>query len=351
MMQTSIYDANLQELEAFFERLGQPAYRASQLWEALYRQLVSSPEEITTLPKPLRQAISEQFSFSPLRVERTLSSRDGFTEKSLFLLADDKAIETVWMRYEHRNTLCISTQVGCAMGCAFCATGQMGFQRNLSAGEIIGQVLFYATKLHSLGAQLTNVVFMGMGEPFHNYDQTMAAIDRLNDPQGFAFGERRFTISTVGLVPKIRQFTAEKRQVNLAVSLHSVDDELRTRLIPMGKRYPVADILDACRDYCDSTHRRITFEWALIRDVNDSPAQARELAQRLRGMLCHVNLIPLNPTAGYGQGGSDAERARAFRNELERHGIPATLRIPRGIDIGAGCGQLATQRALETSML
>jgi len=245
------------------------------------------------------------------------------------------------MRYSKRRTLCISTQAGCAMGCVFCATGQMGFKRNLTSGEIVEQVLFYARMLHTEDEEVTNVVVMGMGEPFHNYHATMAAIDRLNHPDGFNLGARRFTISTVGLVPMIRKFTAEQRQVNLAVSLHASDDELRSSLLPVNRKYSIDEVLAACRDYVDQTHQRITFEWALIRDVNDSPEQARKLALRLHGLLCHVNVIPLNPTERYAGKATTRQRAVIFRAELEKLGIPCSIRLRRGIDIQAGCGQLA----------
>ncbi len=227
------------------------------------------------------------------------------------------------------------------MGCVFCATGQMGFRRNLSSGEIVEQVMYYARRLHELGEQVTNVVVMGMGEPFHNYEATLAAIDRLNHPQGFNLGARRFTISTVGLVPAIRWFTAEDRQVNLAVSLHAADDALRSSMLPVDRRYPIAQVMAAVRDYVNHTHRRITFEWALIYDVNDTPDQATRLAGLLKGLLCHVNVIPLNPTANYAGKATTRERALAFQNILVDHGIPCTIRLRRGIDIQAGCGQLA----------
>jgi 23S rRNA (adenine2503-C2)-methyltransferase len=231
------------------------------------------------------------------------------------------------------------------MGCVFCATGQMGFRRNLTGGEIIEQVLYYARLLAQQGEQVTNIVVMGMGEPFHNYDATMQAIETLNHPQGFNLGQRRFTISTVGLVPMIRRFAQENRQVNLAVSLHAAEDELRATVLPINKKYPIADVIQACRDYVAQTHRRITFEWALIRDVNDTPLQAEKLAALLKGLLCHVNVIPLNPTHGYTGQATTMERARQFQAILEKHGIPCTIRIRRGIDIQAGCGQLATQHS------
>jgi 23S rRNA (adenine2503-C2)-methyltransferase len=245
------------------------------------------------------------------------------------------------MRYEKRNTLCISTQAGCAMGCVFCATGQMGFKRHLSSGEIVAQVMYYARLLHEQNERVTNVVLMGMGEPFHNYDNTMAAIDRLNDESGFNFGARRFTISTVGLVPFIRRFADETRQVNLAVSLHAADDETRGAMMPVNKKYPIAEVIEASKYYVHKTGRRITFEWALIYGVNDSPETARKLAALLKGMICHVNAIPLNPTTGYEGKATDRQRAEKFKETLEQAGVPCTIRMRRGIDIAAGCGQLA----------
>jgi 23S rRNA (adenine2503-C2)-methyltransferase len=227
------------------------------------------------------------------------------------------------------------------MGCVFCATGQMGFKRHLSSGEIVAQVMYYARMLKPENQVVTNVVLMGMGEPFHNYDNTMAAIDRLNDPQGYNFGARRFTISTVGLVPMIRRFADEKRQVNLAISLHAADDESRLSMLPINRKYKIDDVLEACRYYVSQTGRRVTFEWALINGVNDTPEVAKKLAARLKGLLCHVNAIPLNPTAGYEGRATDRQRAVLFKEALEQAGIPCTIRMKRGIDIQAGCGQLA----------
>ncbi len=342
-----IYDLDLLALEDIFAAWGEPGYRAKQVWQGLYRQLWSTAEEFSPLPKALREKLDDTFSFSHLLPEIVLDSADGETRKTLFRLPDGQPIEAVLMRYARRRTLCISTQAGCAMGCVFCATGQMGFRRHLTRGEIIEQVLHYARQLARQGEHVTNVVVMGMGEPFHNYDATLSAIECLNHPEGFHLGARRFTISTVGLVPMIRRFTAERRQVNLAVSLHAAQDELRASMLPVNRKYPLEQVLAACQEYVEQTHRRITFEWALIRDVNDSPQQAQLLAQRLSGLkkggpaLCHVNVIPLNPTAKYPGQATTLERARAFAAELERHGFPCTIRLRRGIDIQAGCGQLA----------
>jgi 23S rRNA (adenine2503-C2)-methyltransferase len=217
----------------------------------------------------------------------------------------------------------------------------MGFMRNLSSGEIVAQVMHYARLLNAHGDRVTNIVLMGMGEPFHNYENTMSAIDRLNDADGFNFGARRFTISTVGLVPAIRRFADEQRQVNLAVSLHAVDDATRSKMMPVNKRYKIAEVIEACKYYVEKTGRRLTFEWALINEVNDSPETARQLGVLLNGLLCHVNAIPLNPTTGYTGKPTDRLRAETFKETLEQAGVACTIRLRRGIDIAAGCGQLA----------
>ncbi|MGQ9834071.1 MAG: 23S rRNA (adenine(2503)-C(2))-methyltransferase RlmN [Candidatus Villigracilaceae bacterium] len=337
-----VYDFDRPDLLALLKDWGEPDYRVRQVWQGLYCQFWQSPDEFVNLPAALRARLGQEVRFEALQPLKALTSSDGQTVKTLFRLHDGHAIEAVLMRYERRQTLCISTQAGCAMGCVFCATGQMGFKRHLSAGEIIAQVLYYARLLQAEGKNVTNIVLMGMGEPFHNYDNTMKAIDRLNDSDGYNFGARRFTISTVGLVPLIRRFASEKRQVNLAVSLHAADDILRSSIMPINKTYPVDEVLAACRDYVRQTGRRITFEWALIHNVNDTPEQARLLAKKLKGLLCHVNAIPLNPTTGYAGQPTSRARAAEFKTILEQAGIPCTIRMRRGIDIQAGCGQLAS---------
>jgi 23S rRNA (adenine2503-C2)-methyltransferase len=345
MNQTAlIYDLDFELLRETLSVWGEPTYRARQLWQGLYQSLWQAPQDFTNLPGKLRRRLSEEFCFTNLKPLTVIQSSDGETRKTLFQLPDERAIEAVLMRYSSRRTLCISTQAGCAMGCVFCATGQMGFRRNLTSGEIVEQVLFYARQLNTSGERVTNIVLMGMGEPFHNYDATMQAIERLNHPDGFNFGARRFTISTVGLVPAIRRFAEEKHQVNLAVSLHAATDDLRSSLLPINRKYPLDVLFQACREYVENTHRRITFEWALIQGVNDTLDQARELCNRLEGMLCHVNVIPLNPTKRYEGQASTQQQARLFKDELEKHGIPCTIRVRRGIDIQAGCGQLAIQQ-------
>jgi 23S rRNA (adenine2503-C2)-methyltransferase len=339
----SFFDLTFEQLEALLAQWEQPRYRALQIWQAVYRDLAAGPEAITTIPRALRERLAVELSFSGLTPKVEARSSDGQTRKTLFQLADGREIETVLMGYESRRTACISTQAGCAMGCVFCATGQMGFRRHLSAGEIVEQVLWFARDLKARVDRLTNIVVMGMGEPFHNYDATMAAVDQLNDARGFNFGARRITISTVGLVPMIERFAAEKRQVNLAISLHAATDDLRTELLPINRKYPLAQLFAAARRYYDETHRRVTFEWALIEGKNDTPEQARALVLWVKGLPCHVNVIPLNPTREYAGQATTRERAAAFKAALESHGIPCTIRVRRGIDINAGCGQLAVE--------
>lgn len=338
-----IYDFDRAEIQELVKSWGEKLYRTNQIWQGIYKNLWESPDDFTTLPSGIRQILSNSFNFNALNPIKTHSTADQSTVKTLFRLHDDRAVETVFMRYRNRNTVCISTQVGCAMGCNFCATGQMGFHRNLSSGEIVAQVLHFASLLSKTSERLTNVVVMGMGEPFHNYEATMSAIDRLKDDDGFNFGERRFTISTVGLVPMIRKFTEEKRQINLAISLHAADNKLRTNLLPINKKYPLEDLLEACEEYVQLTKRRITFEWALIKSVNDTPEHARLLVSKIKDLLCHVNLIPLNPTEQYSGARSTLENAKIFQAIVESAGIHCTIRLRRGIDIQAGCGQLMSE--------
>ncbi len=340
------YDLDLDQLKEYFREIGEPAYRATQLWSAIYTQLVAEPDQVSSLPKPLRSRLQQDITFSHLNPIERLVSSDGETVKTLFDLPGTARIETVLMHYDVRETLCISSQAGCAMGCVFCATGQLGFHRNLGTGEIVEQVVHYARELAQLGRNVTNIVVMGMGEPFHNYDAVMAAIKRLNDPKCMNIGARRFTISTVGIVPMIRRFTLEKSQVNLAVSLHAANDTLRNKLIPVNRKYPLQELIPACRDYVEQTGRRLSFEWALINGINDTPEHARELAALIKGMICHVNIIPLNPTPIYPGAPTSAERALEFKSTLEESGITCTIRIRRGVDIKAGCGQLAARHAV-----
>lgn len=341
MKKELIYNQDMEDLVDFVTSVGEKKYRAKQIWSGLYVSLWTNIDDFSSLPARLRAFLSDKYSFNPFVPVHIVDSIDGRTQKVLFRLEDGASIEAVLMKYTKRNTLCISTQSGCGMGCTFCATGQMGLTRNLSSGEIIAQVLYFERLLRNIGAKTTNIVLMGMGEPFHNYDQTLEAIDRLNDPDGLNMGARRFTISTVGLIPMINKFTLENRQINLAVSLHTVDDNLRSSMIPINNKYPVDALLDACREYTTATRRRITFEWALIDGVNDSKQDAVKLAAKIKGMLCHVNVIPLNPTNGFDGRSSAKDAVRVFCETLEERGIPCSVRKRRGIEINAGCGQLA----------
>ncbi len=343
MVKTLIYDLSFSGLKELITSWGEPAYRAQQVWEGIYRNLWHSPKDFTNLPKSLRQKLFDNLSFTSLEPITIQNSSDGETQKTLFHLADHRPIETVRMKYQKRRTLCISTQSGCAMGCTFCATGQMGFFRNLSAGEIVEQVIFYARQLATQGERVTNIVFMGMGEPFINYDNLMTAITTLNRPDGLNLGNRRFTISTVGIIPAIRRFTREKSQVNLAVSLHAADDELRSSMIPINKKYPIQALIKVLEEYSQITRRRVTFEWALVQGVNDTPEQAQKLAALLQRITAHVNVIPLNPTNGFSGQASTMQTAQAFQKILDERGITCTIRLRRGIDIQAGCGQLASR--------
>lgn len=350
-MKPNIFALGYEDIASILSSWGEPEFRAKQVWEGIYRNLKDSPIKMTNLPYNLRVRLAENLSFINLNPAIVLESSDRQTVKTLFHLPDGLSVEAVLMRYKDRNTLCISSQVGCAMGCVFCATGQMGFKRNLSDGEIVEQVVHYARILKRTGEAVTNVVVMGMGEPFHNYESTISAIRRLNHPEGMNIGLRRFTISTVGIVPMIYRFADEQTQINLAVSLHAAEDNLRNSLIPINKRYPLKDLMTACRYYVERTHRRVSFEWALIRDINDIPEQAYKLAELLDGLLCHVNVIPLNPTQGYGGQSTTKERAQRFRDVLISHGVPCTIRVRRGIDIQAGCGQLAIREDNQTALI
>jgi len=337
----NLYDLDAHELEALIIGWGQPAYRARQVMAWLYQNKVGSVAAMTNLPKALRDKLAAEITIGVLEQCSEQLSTDGQTVKRLFRLPDGQLIESVLMEYDDgRRTACISTQAGCAMGCVFCATGQMGFSRHLSSGEIVEQAVHFARQLEAEGDRLSNIVLMGMGEPLHNYDNTLKAIHKLSDPNGLGIGQRHITLSTVGLVPAMRRYADEGLQTGLAVSLHAATDEERSKLLPINKRYPIADVLDAARYYIAKTGRRVTFEWALIRGENDTVEQAQRLGKLLHGILCHVNMIPLNPTGGYDGAPSDPERVAAFQNELKRYGVSSTVRVRRGIDIQAGCGQL-----------
>ena len=343
MKKDNIFDLNYFEIEQIIQGWEEPAYRALQIWEGLYQQYWTTPDQFSNLPLSLRNQLDQNYILTALAPDKILSSDDGETTKYLFRLSDGAAIETVLMSYSNRNTVCISSQVGCAMGCDFCATGNMGFTRNLSAGEIVEQVIRAAQIFRSHGRNLTNLVFMGMGEPFHNYDAVLKSIDILNDQRGLSLGARRMTISTVGLVPGIRRFAAEGSQVNLAISLHAADDQLRSTLMPVNKKYPLLELMAACQDYILKTRRRVSIEWALIDRVNDMPEQAYKLAELIKGKLFHVNLIRLNPVKHYSGSPTGTDQAAVFQNILIKAGIQCTFRVRRGLDIQAGCGQLASE--------
>ncbi len=345
-----LLDLTLDELTAYLAELGQPKFRAQQLWAWLYQGYAADFDVMSNLPKSLRARLAAGATIDPLTPVAQMTSLARDTHKVLFQLHDGQTIEAVLMLYEKRRTLCISSQAGCAMGCTFCATAKGGLARNLTAGEIIAQVFYFARYLATVDAepdldverptQVTNVVLMGMGEPLHNYVNVWQALRRLTDPTGFGLGARHITLSTVGLVPMIDRMADEALQINLAVSLHAPNDELRTGLVPINRGYSVDALLAAVARYIAKTNRRVTFEYALMNGINDSPALAAELGQKLAPLLCHVNVIPLNPIpdSPY-QPTSDADTER-FVQILREHGVPATVRLRRGIEINAGCGQL-----------
>jgi 23S rRNA (adenine2503-C2)-methyltransferase len=327
------YDITRDELAALLP--GEPSFRARQVWEGLHVR-VQRPEEMTELPAALRDSLEAALP-PALREVSTQRADEGETTKWLWSLADEARVETVLMRYPDRVTVCVSTQAGCAMACQFCATGQAGFQRHLTTGEIVEQVAVAVRAARP--RRLSNVVFMGMGEPLANYDRVWAAVERLHAEMGLS--ARHLTLSTVGLVPGIRRLAGETLPVNLAVSLHAANDELRNELVPINKRYPLDALADACADYVAASGRRLSIEWALIRGVNDRVEDVAELAAFARPLAAHVNLIPLNPTPGYAVVGSSPDRVRGFRDELNARGVNATIRVTRGADIDAACGQLA----------
>jgi 23S rRNA (adenine2503-C2)-methyltransferase len=316
---------------------GEPSYRVDQVWRGLHQE-GRRPAEMTNLPVRLRAQL--EVALPPALRLAAESVSDGYrTVKRLWALSDGAQVETVLMRYPDRATVCVSSQAGCAMGCTFCATGQGGFRRHLTPGEIIEQVVWARRAVPP--DRLSNVVFMGMGEPLANYDRVWAAIVRLHDDLGLS--ARHVTVSTVGVVPGIHRLAHETLPVNLAVSLHAANDGLRNRLVPLNRRYPLAPLLEACRQYRTAKGRRLSFEWALIGGINDRPSDAVELAGLARPLAAHVNLIPLNPTPGYRARGTSPAGVRAFRDQLVALGVNATVRHNRGSDIDAACGQLAAR--------
>ena len=341
---SNLYDLSRAQLAERLAAWGTSDYYAGLVWAGLYRDLVARPEAIAGLRPELVERLTHETRIDQLAMRSSIDSSDGHTRKYLLGLSDGAAIETVLMYFRGRATACVSTQVGCAMGCVFCATGQMGFTRHLTPGEIVAQVVHVARVLRQRGEVLRNIVLMGMGEPLHNYDATMAALDTMMDQRGLAIAPRFITLSTVGVVPGIRRLTAERRPVRLAVSLHGATDAERARLVPPARRWPLAELMAACRDYTTTLRRRIFFEWTLIDGQNDGPEQAHDLGRLLIGMDGHVNLIPLNPTLGYDGQPTAGPAAHAFQATLAGYGLPSTIRQRRGIDVAAGCGQLAVKR-------
>jgi 23S rRNA (adenine2503-C2)-methyltransferase len=335
------------EIETLVAGFNLPPFRAKQMLQALYREFPASIDEMRQLPTDVRDAISGQYAFSPAVEVRRVTSEDGETTKLLLRMADGTLIETVLMQYPEpgekhpRSTVCVSTQAGCAMGCVFCATGQMGFERNLAAGEVVSQVIHVARMLKPRGEHITNVVFMGMGEPLANYAETVKAVRLLTDPRAFGLGQRHITISTVGVIRAIDRLAAEGLQVGLAISLHSPNEKLRQELVPTAGPHSVQEIISAARRYFTATGRRVTFEYALIAGENDTPEVARELVALLRGTPTHINLIPVNPTAG-GYGRPGRARVLEFEKILLDAGMNCTVRVEKGSEISAACGQLRT---------
>jgi len=334
------YDVTAEELAAL---LGdEPAFRARQVWEGLRRG--DDPGELTTLPRALRTRLAGEAALAPaLRLDAAVAADGGDTVKWRWALGDGRRVETVLMHYPGRSTVCVSSQAGCAMACSFCATGQAGFERNLTTGEIVEQVVRAGAEARRGGRRLSNVVFMGMGEPLANLDRVWAAVERVHGDLGLS--ARHLTISTIGIVPGIRRLASLPLPVKLAVSLHAADDALRDELVPVNRRYPLGAVLEACRTWVDATGRRLSFEWALISGVNDRAGDAARLAELAREVRAHVNLIPLNPTPGYPVRGTPPAGVRAFRDLLGSLGVNATVRRNRGTGIDAACGQLAAAGA------
>lgn len=335
------------KLRTIIEAAGEKPYRLAQVKDAVYRQLISDWDEATSLSAPLRAALKAGVPITSLEEINRVSSERGDTTKVAFRLADGNVIETVLMQhYGDRNTVCVSSQAGCPMACAFCATGTLGLKRNLTTEEIVDQVLHFARLLKAKGERVSNMVFMGMGEPMHNYDSVMDAVRILNDQKGLALGARHISISTCGIVAGIKRMTEEKLQVNLAISLHAPNDVLRSRLMPVNLAYPLARLMPAVEAYVAKTRRKVMFEYLLIDGLNDTPEVAEELATIMRHPLYHVNLIKYHTTGVFVS--SPRERRSAFMDILMKRGVSVTHRITFGEDIDAACGQLANKHVKKT---
>jgi len=327
------------ELQSALAPLRLPDYRAKQIFDWMQRRGIGSINEMTNLPKDLRAQLNECFFIASCEIVRKQESKSEAcgARKYLFRLHDEQTIESVVMRYAYGYSVCVSTQVGCKMACAFCASGQHGFTRDLLPGEMLAQI--HAAQ-NDLGQAISHIVLMGMGEPLDNYDSTVKFLRLATHPKGLNIGQRKISLSTCGLVPQIDRLAGEHLGVTLSISLHAPDDALRSQLMPVNKAYPIAELLAACGRYAKATGRRISFEYALLRDVNDKTEHARELASRLKGMLCHVNLIPANPVPELGFHRSRPEQVREFQGILEQSGLAVTVRRSLGGDIDAACGQL-----------
>ncbi|WP_028561499.1 23S rRNA (adenine(2503)-C(2))-methyltransferase RlmN [Paenibacillus pinihumi] len=338
-MKPFIYDYTLEQIQQWMKDNSEPAFRAAQLFDWLYVKRVTGFEEMTNLPKQLREKLHDQFAFVTLEEITKFESKDG-TVKFLFGLHDNHAIETVVMRHNYGNSICVTTQVGCRIGCTFCASTLGGLKRNLTAGEIVAQVVTAQQMLDATGERISSIVIMGSGEPFENYDETMNFLRIMIHEKGLHIGQRHITVSTSGIVPSMYKFAEENTQINLAISIHAPNDVLRSKLMPVNRRFPFEEVMEACRYYLAKTGRRITFEYALIGGVNDRPEHAEELADVLQDMLCHVNLIPVNHVPERKYVRTPREDIFEFQRILERKKINATIRREQGHDIAAACGQL-----------
>ena len=345
----NIFDLQFSDIQSVLKNLSEPDFRSKQIWQGIYCLFTENWQDITNLPKSLREHLQENFILSSLKLEDESNSLDNLSTKYLFRLQDGNLVESVILRSRDRITLCISTQSGCPVGCVFCATGKLGYFRNLSSGEIIEQVIYLSRLLNNKGEHLTNIVIMGMGEPFLNYDATITAVKRFNDKDGMNIGARRITISTIGIPERILQFADENLQVNLAISLHAPNDVLRRELVPIAKKIRLSALLGACRQYVNVTHRRVTFEYVMVAGVNDHPEQAEELAKLLNNLLCHVNLIGLNPTNHYSGRTPSRKTMEDFEKILLANNIATSIRNSQGTDIQAACGQLAGKLIHSTS--
>ncbi len=336
----------LEQLETFVKEHGQPKFRAGQLFQWLHARRVDSFSEMTDQPKGFLSVLEEECTIERLSVQQCQISKDG-TRKYLFSLPDGNCIETVWMQYSYGNTVCVSTQVGCRMGCRFCASTQGGKVRDLTAGEIAGEI--YAV-MKDTGERVSHIVLMGIGEPLDNFDHVMDFLSIISSPKGVQIGMRNISLSTCGLVPKIKELAQKKLQLTLSVSLHAPINEMRSKMMPVNDAYPVEELIAACREYQAITGRRISFEYSMVRGVNDSPATAKKLADLIRGMGAHVNLIPINPVDGSPFTATDAAAVKRFQETLTKLGVNATVRRRLGTDISAACGQLRRNAKKEVTV-